>query len=75
MGTTFLGLAMYENHKGCGAHHQGDSCVGQGQTVLAEPSERHVSDIAASFAKPTCPQVTPSSQFDHIHADGNGSQK
>ena len=69
------GLAMYEDDKSCDADHQGDSGVGPGQAVLAGPSERHVSDIAASSAKATGAQVTPSTQFDHAHADGKDSQK
>jgi hypothetical protein len=66
---------MYEDHKGCSARYKGNGGVRPAQTVPAEQSERHRSDIAASFAKPTGAQVMPNSQFDHVCADDNNSQK
>jgi hypothetical protein len=64
---------MYEYPKGQGADHGGDSGVAPGQTVPGKQGAGHGSDIAASFAKPTSPQVVPSTQFDHVQADDKDS--
>ena len=64
---------MYEHPEGQGADNGGDSGVGPGQTVPGKQRAGQGSDIAASLAKSTSPQVMPSTQFDHVQADDKDS--
>jgi hypothetical protein len=66
---------MNEGREGCGAHHNGDCGIWPGQTVPADESEGHGSDVAASFAKPTSPEVIPGHKLDHDYTDTDEPQE